>query len=182
MAATTIRKKNQKPDTKIYRHFAVVTVAATALLALFADGGKRQELQAQVAQVAPSNDHLGEAKLETRSKQPPSSYSSSADFQDSQSDFGAPMDRTGSAIEASGIDADMGAPLPPPAVPSSFNQEFGVPEETLTKLSPEQRKDLLKRIRQGRYGQSPDEREQQIAKLTAAARQRAGGTSEDLGD
>lgn len=177
MSARSIRNKKKQDATKMYRHFAVVTVAATAVLAMFADGENRQSLKENMeaaAKPAPHNDHLGEAKLVRRDPH----ATTPGSFGSDSASYGAPMDQAGSQIDSSGVDFDS-SDLPPASVPSSYNTEYGVPEDVLAKLTPEQKEDLLKRIKKARFGENAEQRQEQIARLKAASQARAGAPSED---
>ncbi|MCB2089263.1 MAG: hypothetical protein R3E18_12490 [Sphingomonadaceae bacterium] len=166
------RARKKQTNTKMYHHFAAVTVGATLLLAIFSDGENRKHMEkiATDTDQALYGDKLGKSEIRRRNPQPASSYHGSGDFGSEGGDFGAPMDSTG----ASGSDSSYIPDIPAGAVPAGVDPRYGVSEEELAKLSEEQKADLLKRIREGRFGKSKEERAQQIAKLREASRIRSG--------
>lgn len=151
---------------KLYRHFAMVTLALTAALAMFATGeGEEQRRAAQQAHApqaqsnAPrpsSTPRYGEASLAQRG--------GGGEFGDEAApgnDFGRPLIRAGDSrfIQPSA--------LPPP---NSENAAFT--DSYLDSLSEEELTELLRAMREG--GIEDAERRQATAVLEAASRRRSG--------
>ena len=93
---------------KMYRHFAVVTVVFTLLLAIFSSGENRQEIADQIAQqqaAAKMRRDATRAKYGTpKLVMAPASngFNQFDDYSDAASDYGAPMDPSGSAVQEVG--------------------------------------------------------------------------------
>jgi hypothetical protein len=154
---------------KLYRHFAVVTLALTAAIAMFATGEGEEQRQAaqqprasQAAAAAPrpsSTPRYGEASLAQRG--------GGGEFGDeaaSGNDFGRPSIRAGDSrfIQPSA--------LPPP---NSENAAFT--DAYLDTLTEEELTELLRAMREG--GIEDAERRQATAIMEAASRRRSGGAA-----
>ena len=168
-----------KPN--MYRHFAVVTVACTLVMAIFSSGENRQavaaELQAQkdaeAARIAASKPRYGTPTLK---KAPKAARFSS--YGDAPGMFGDPMDFTGSKVQRIGSGT-----LPPSArlggdlAPQDYAR-FGITEEELAALSPAEREKLLAKLRAGGLPSDEEERQRMIDRLLAASARRSGGSGE----
>jgi hypothetical protein len=107
----------------MFRHFAVVTVAVTICVAVFADGEGREALAAQVAERQHQNELLvAEAKTVGQrtigpkkakaNKAAVAFANSSVDDSDTGESFGAPMDNAdGSSNDAGSVSAGPSGPL-----------------------------------------------------------------------
>ncbi|WP_114522176.1 hypothetical protein [Altererythrobacter sp. ZODW24] len=136
---------------KMYRHFAVVTVGLTGILALFADGESREVVAAQIVE---QSEKAAERRAETRKAADatftrplvkPESYSESS-FDNSDvgggGSYGAPMDSaSGDGANASIIPEELGARKR--TAPGSYDQ-FGLTQEQWEALSEEERERIRK--------------------------------------
>lgn len=157
---------------KMYRHFAVITIAFTALLALFADGENEQvvtqqvsERRQEIALRQESYARFGAPKLERQAPSGPAEFN---DY-DFDGNFGAPMN----------------APLSPRGggnsgvLPIEVQlEQAGYPKPYIASLSPEERRKLLENARPTGAASEPDRR-RQAAALAAASAQRSGSASAD---
>ena len=148
----------------MYRHFAIVTLALTTGLAMFAQGENREVEAAQVARPQP----VKSAAPSVLARATPSAQSSSGSWgSDSEFDgsFGRPMENL---IEGAGslipdLDA-LGAP--------------GYSPEYLASLSAEEREMLLQGLQENGM-LAPDIQEERVAALNAASRRRSGTASQE---
>ena len=180
------KAKKAGVDARMYRHFAAITVMLTAGIAVFSDGDGQESAQAKIiAKEQAARDagkdvrKYGEAKLVNKLEGSNGVPRGGGGFDESVSDFGQPMDDAGGANDSSFL-ADMEA-VPQHnrmAVPSGYNAQYGISEEELEKLTPEQRKKLLEQIKLARYGKSPEERREQIEKLKELSRERSGSPTQ----
>lgn len=151
---------------RMYRHFAAVTLVATILLAVFADGENREAV-AQVAKPAPvSARPIEPGEPRATGQEAEGSFGTVAPF-------GAPMVSAGSTrnneVQTAG----------PQQVAARYNPTGLSPAEW-AKLTPAQREEMLKKLRELRYGASDAERERQLARLVSSSAQRSGSSpSED---
>jgi len=165
---------------KMFRHFAVVTIAATLLLAVFSSGENREAIAAQVAaqkeaemaRIKRSKPAYGEAKLKQEAR--PGKFES---FGDGGGSFGQPMDQFGSQVQnVGGLDLEetpTAARIGGQYTPASYAQ-FGLSEKELAALSPAERAKLLARLRAGGLPSDPAERQKMIDALIAASAARSG--------
>ena len=91
---------------KMYRHFAVVTVVFTLLLAIFSSGENRQAIADQVAKqqaAAKARRDATRAKYGTpkmvRAPAASADFKRFDDYGDVAGDYGAPMDQGGSTVQ-----------------------------------------------------------------------------------
>jgi hypothetical protein len=92
---------------KMYRHFAVITLAATLMMAIFSSGERRQAVAEQIAAqqaAAKTRRDATRAKYGTphlirADRDSAGSYSRFSDYSDTFRDFGTPMDFTGSRVQ-----------------------------------------------------------------------------------
>jgi hypothetical protein len=156
---------------KLYRHFAVVTLALTAFLALFADGENEElnqaAVQARSPQAAPagprpsSTPRYGEAQLEQRG--------GASEFGDEAapgSNFGTPS--------ISGGDRRF---IVPTTMPAANSENAAFTQDYLDSLSEEELAELLRAMREG--GIEDRERREVTALMEAASRRRSGGARTD---
>lgn len=142
----------------MYRHFAIVTVAITAGLAMFADGENREAQAAQVAEAKPAK-RAAPVALVTAS--PKTTRRQEADgwggFDVSSSPVGSP---SGGSSRRVGSDFDgIAAP--------------GYSSEYLASLSEEERELLLRGLQENGMLE-PDVQSERAAALGAASRRRSG--------
>lgn len=174
--------KTAPVSNTMYRHFAVMTLAVTLLVGVFASGENRQavaqaiEEQSDAAERAEFKDHkFGAPKLVQSEQLQARVYNSDSDYRDTySSDYGTPMDRIASRADARGGSGAGAATRGGKGyVPASY-ASHQLSEEELAKLTPAQREALLAQIANG--GQSLDQaqRQQQIDTLVSASARRAG--------
>lgn len=161
----------QAITAKMYRHFAVITVALTLTLALFADGENRQAVAEEVERVERENElaraeaeKLGAPKLFRRA---PEQSGGGSFGPDTDASYGAPMDNGGGNVTRVQRSASM-------PVTSGELIDLGLSEEELAALTPEQLEELLEQLRASRQAASSAERESQVARLLDRSRSRSG--------
>jgi len=157
---------------KMYRHFAVFTIALTAGLAMFADGENREAIAARIDQQQhdaelrrASAARFGAPRIGHASPKPDRGF----DDESLRSDhpFGQPMTTFGPQLtyrRTHVIPTDLAAQA----------VEAGYSEEYLASLSEEERDRLLEGLRENHL-LSPAERNRITARLDAASRRRSGG-------
>lgn len=162
-------------DPKMYRHFAAITIAITAAVAIFADSGdpNSQVVQMQeAAQLAAKKNAaaMRERKTTTLVDNRRAPSRASADV----GAYGQPMDGSSSDSGLSG----------PPALPAgAWDVQVRADPAVLARMSPEQRAAYLrslevqrrKLIEQGPYRPSTGE----LASLRAASALRSGAEAAD---
>lgn len=149
---------------KVYRHFAVVTLALTAFLALFANG-ENEELRQQAVQERAAHS-AGPRPTATPAYGQPELVHRGANGQfgdeaGSDNDFGRPTNR---GTESRFID--------PARLPAANSENAAFTEEYLGSLSEEELDALLRAMREG--GIEDSERRQATAIMEAASRRRSG--------
>lgn len=95
---------------RMYRHFAVVTLVGTLLLAIFSSGENRQaisdRIEAEQAAAKARRDatrvKYGTPKLVRAAPASARTYDQFSDYSDNYGSFGAPMDATGSEVQEVG--------------------------------------------------------------------------------
>lgn len=167
-------------NQKVYRHFAIITVVVTLLVAVFANGENRQAVAAAVAErqhaaaLAEYQAHkFGKPTLIQAEPLKARVYNSAADYSDTNSDYGAPMDRVGgrsqdNAVFRGAVNRGGGH-----YVPASYSA-YQISDEELAKMTPAQRQALKAQLANGGLSGNPALRKKQIAALAAASQQRAG--------
>jgi hypothetical protein len=153
---------------KVYRHFAVITVAVTLLVAVFADGENREAL-AQSAAAQSGSTHairIEKPKKKERDGQAEGSFGTTG------GQFGAPM------VSPGGSRDDNLRTTGPQQVAASYNPS-GLSDEEWAKLSPAKREELVRKLREQRYGASPEARSREVANMVAASAGRSGSNSSD---
>ncbi len=148
---------------KLYRHFAVVTLALTAFLALFATG-ENEELrqQAQSPQSATPSPSASNAPRYGQARMSQANGGGSFGVEASGDDsFGQPGIKGGSDrfINSSNL-------------PAANSENAGFTEAYLDTLSEEELAELLRAMREG--GVDDSERRQASAVMEAASRRRSG--------
>jgi hypothetical protein len=164
---------------KVYRHFAVVTVAVTTLMAVFADGENRQAISSTVEER--QHDQQLKRKEAEKFGQPVlkmeqddsgggrfASDSETGGGGGLANDGGGHSSRYGSVAEVVG----------PQMVPAGYRQH-SLTDEQLAQLSPEEREALLDRMREARLGSSAQQRQQDLSRMMQASARRSGGDSDD---
>jgi hypothetical protein len=152
---------------KMYRHFAVATLAVTACLAIFADGGNslstsaadlRSEQRAEPARSRPSpvaTPRYGAADFRA-----PRGYSTRADVATSSASGPRSSGRSAMFVNSSEI-------------PSSLSENAGFTREYLDSLSDEELDELLRQL-QAAGIENPATRQQALLVLETASRRRSG--------
>ncbi len=157
----------------MYRHFAILTVAVTLVVGVFADGETRKAVASEV-RAAPRSAHAGPTQLVRKDSAARGHFSSDAGL---DTTFGAPTDTIGAAahdgIVPGGLaSADTGA------APAGFSQ-YGVSAEIWAALTDEQKQTLMARRKAERAAAQAPERAAQIDGLLAASRARSGEATSD---
>lgn len=167
-------------SSSMYRHFAILTVVATLLVAVFASGENRQafaeemEARQRAAESAEFAKHkFGAPRLVQSEPAQARLYNSAADYRDTDADYGAPMDRTGSRARDSAYFEGSLNRGGGQYVPASYTAHQ-ISEEDLARLTPAQRQALLAQMANGGLSQDPAVRKRQIASLAAASQRRSG--------
>lgn len=155
---------------QMYRHFAVLTIAVTVMVGVFADGESRKAVAGEV-QPAPAraSAHAGPTELSRRTTQPRGSFAHGDAFDAS---FGQPMDAAGASPQSGFASGDF-ADAPASGLPSSFNA-YGISAEAWARMTEEQKRELAARHEAERGRAEEPARAKQIDSLTAASRRRAG--------
>lgn len=170
---------------KMYRHFAVITLVSTLLMAVFSDGESREAVAAEMAarqrqaelQKA-SQEKYGKPSL-IRADEESGGGGGGSGWSDSGGDYGEPMDAAGSRVQrisnfgAAPARADGGY------APEAYAQ-YGISQAELAQLSPDERAALLARVRAGGMAVDPRERQRQIDALLSSSRNRAGGEFSEI--
>lgn len=168
-----VRRVQPKPVTaQMYRHFAILTVAVTLVVGVFADGESREAVASEVRAAAPA-PRAGPTELVRHDRQ-----GSFGPDDAGNGDFGAPMDSAGAAAQEGFVPVEVGNE-PAPGVPAGFTS-YGVSQAEWSKLTAEQRKIVIARHEAEERAARAPERAEQIDSLLAASRARSGeATSED---
>ena len=148
----------------MYRHFAIVTLALTTGLAMFAQGENREAQAVQVARPQPARSAAPPVLARATPSSQPSAgaWGSDSEF---DSSFGRPME---SLIDGAGsLIPDLDAIVAP-----------GYSPEYLASLSAAEREMLLQGL-QDNGMLSPDIQEERAAALNAASRRRSGAASQE---
>ena len=150
---------------KMYRHFALVTVLFTTVIAMFADGENREARATQVEQREEpevSTAEVAKPVIARRTTHPHRRFSPNISEFDVA--FGAPMDRALGSLGA--YTTQVAAEV----------TQAGYSEGYLSSLRAEERDLLLTGLaREGLL--SPEERERKSAALIAASHVRSGGSA-----
>ena len=154
---------------KMYKHFAVTTVALTALLALFASGSQQESASAPSPQ-------------STRSGQPDPGSTPTPAYGQAQLDTGGKIESGNgyeiyqeydSAYQRStsgrGVISEIGATT----MPREGSENAGFTREYLDSLTDEELEELLRQLRAGGVD-DPAKRQQAMAVMEAASRRRSG--------
>jgi len=163
---------------KIYRHFAVVTLVVTLLVAMFADGENREAMADEIR----SREQNAEMKAASAAKYGTAKLIKSSGlerkgggFGKDSGEFGAPMDTVGSQADYNPDVFKGGAA--PQFVPGAYRQ-FGISKAEWDPLSEEERAKLIAEMNGGGLSTDPEIREAQLAKLIAASARRSGSIVE----
>lgn len=165
-------KKHQKVDmAKMYRHFAVVTVAVTAMVGMLADGEAQQAVESQLKERAEKQRIAKADKTNATNKE--------LIRRDPQADgggggsFGSANAITGYGVGSSTSDSSNFIKLPPGEKNAkTIWGRFGISEEDWFSLPPEVRRELAGTNDPMIVG-TPEERREAMKKMSAASRSRA---------
>jgi hypothetical protein len=167
------RANTQAVSAQMYRHFAVLTVAITLVVGVFADGESRQAVASEVRAAQKQTPEARPTKLVRKDVRAQGSFSADGSV---DSNFGAPMDTTGAAPQ------DGVLPSAPDDdhtdVPAGFTQ-YGVSAGTWSTLTDAQKKALMARQQAAQEAAQSPERGEQIDSLLAASRTRSGQATTD---
>lgn len=164
--------KPQVPH-KVYRHFAVITVAVTALLALFASGENRHAVAEQIEQREREAELQRISAERTRPPQLARRENTSQSRFDGgdMEEFGRPMQNMGSSGGSSSINPSGGATRTGEStVIPGYSRAY------LDSLTEEQYRQLLNNAREAGL-LSADEREQALANLAKGSQRRSGAAT-----
>jgi len=154
--------------SKMYRHFALVTVLLTTSVAMFADGEGREARATQVAEHDKQEalrqeaaEQVAKPTITRRVPQPRHRFAQEVRGFDVS--FGAPMDSAAGSLTAYARELTAGV------------TQAGYSDAYLASLGSQERDLLLEGLaREGLL--SPEERERKSAALVAASRARRGGS------
>lgn len=150
----------------MYRHFAMLTVAVTLAVGVFADGESRK---AVASATQPRAIRSQPADLVRHDRRALGTFSSDGT---GSGQFGEPMDIAGAKLQDGIIPGNAG-PREAAAVPSGFTQ-YGIDARTWARLTEEQRKALIARRKAELEASETPERLAQARTLLAASRERSG--------
>lgn len=160
-------------DPKMYRHFAVITVAASSIVALFANGDAQEAIAAteRHGEMQAARNRAAKAQLVDKRSDRRKSGSGSGGY---SGPFGAPMDGNGNG---SGSVVPAGMAIAPAQIIVEFDRK------ALARMTPEQRAAYLKKLeeeRQQRLQQGPVvPTPEQVSLLAAQSAMRSGSEEID---
>lgn len=105
-----VRKASRKPDTaRMYRHFAAITLAVTAAMAMFADGEHRQAVAREIEVVSDPVENIRPGGLFAERKRAPAPAPApvSSPGEDFDPAFGSPME----TVASSGSTTSFASPV-----------------------------------------------------------------------
>ncbi len=149
---------------RIYRHFAIVTLAVTALVGIFADGENREAIAQAQQQQSREPIRIKPPEKKEREGREGGSFGSVGGR------FGTPM------VNPGGSRSDAIETIGPSQVPARTNPT-GLSDAEFARLSPKEREALIQKIREQQFGLSPEIRARQIENLVAASTARSGAES-----
>lgn len=169
------KRKPQTSNVKMYQHFAIITVAATGLLAMFADGENREAMAEEIVeegQMLVSGEAEESQGLRRRTTRSPNAASSWGD-DSSNIAYGQPMDTTGGSVSDSGVAPTSNAgSLNGPSLFAAL-AELGISREEFEQMTPQERRSARAR--------AEAKRKEQARTLLAASRARSGsGSSSEI--
>lgn len=162
----------------MYRHFAVVTVALTATLAIFASGeneeaAHKKEMAAEqrrIAAVSNKQERAPELVMSKEAKEKTRGRSRSSSSHSISAGYGVPMDQVGAEVQdMSGADwlpVDTQGAIVPVGIPP------GISPSVWADLSPEQKEEARKIFGEGKVV-SPEEQLRLQKEMIAASAIRA---------
>lgn len=153
---------------KMYRHFAVVTILLTVVLAFVAQGENKKLASSTSASGTSSSgpwqkESAAAPVTPVKQAAPTSQSESSNGWDDSETDFGAPMMSAGNGF---------GSFMPDNVVAAN-----GLSEEYLATLSPDERARLQSSLAEVGI-ESPEDMERRNAEMLAASQRRSGGNGD----
>ena len=161
-------------NAAMYRHFAVLTVALTLVVGLFADGESRQAVASEV-RAAQTPAEATPNRLVRKDARAAGSFSSDGG---NDTAFGAPMDTAGAAAQE-GVLPDDFAAGEQGGIPAGYYQ-YGIPADTWASLTDAQKRKLMTQQMASEAAAQTPERAAQVDSLLAASRARSGeATKED---
>jgi hypothetical protein len=157
----------------MYRHFAVLTVAVTLVVGVFADGDSRQAVASEV-HAAQKPAEATPDRLVRKDARATGSFSSDGGYDGA---FGAPMDTAGAAPQ-DGVLPDGFAAIEQGGIPAGYSR-YGAPADTWASLTDEQKRRLMEKQMAAEAAAQAPERAAQIDSLLAASRARSGEATKD---
>jgi len=157
-------------DAKMYRHFAIVTIALTAGVGLLADGEKRQAAAQGLEGAAndePEKTSPKDAKLIVSNDRESAAPAMAGFYRSGVNEFGF-QTKVDSSLLARGLRRGGSHMMPTAAELAAL----GMTADEFLELSPEERAELMHGVRQG---QSPQQREVAIRNATNSSLSRSGG-------
>jgi hypothetical protein len=162
------RSRTPAIPPKMYRHFALVTVLLTAVIAMFASGENRNAVSTHIEEQTAENEQRRESYARFGAPKVGGTPAPTAgSFADHEGEFGRPMDNPRGGLSSSVMARQYAG------------ETVGYSPEYLASLSPEERELLLKGLDEN--GLLTDEaRADRGAALAAASSRRSGApTSSD---
>lgn len=166
------RNKHKSVTSRMYRHFAAVTIVSTMVMAVFADGESRNAVAREVEQAGQPPVEQRPTTLVRKDNPSSGSFSTGDEF---DSGYGQPID--GGSSDFGGTVPDDFAVVHGSGVPAGFTT-YGVPTAEWEKLSEEQKKKLIARYRAEKAAASAPDRVKQVDSLLAASMARSGSGGE----
>lgn len=174
---------------KMFRHFAIVTVAITVALAVFADGENREAMATGVAETVAERKEaqrieqaqvakFGKPKLVARPGARKSDWGTGGYGDAFDASYGTPSDRTSEYARTTAV--WRGRSGSAGARPASYAPP-GVTQAKWDSMSDDQREEYLRQLERARAPGKPvsaQQHEREVESLMAASAARAGGASE----
>ncbi|MCT2558110.1 hypothetical protein N0B51_03860 [Tsuneonella sp. YG55] len=170
--ARAIRTRQTKAN--IYRHFAAVTIALTAVTAMFANSEDREALAREIAEDSRPAVDQAPPEFVRRTAAPRGSFGS----EEFDGSFGQPMDGAGAAA-GDGVIPGVNYAAPQAGMPVGFTV-YGVTTAQWDAMNEEQRRRLMADREAANRAAQSGERARQVNALLEASRARSGAPSESL--
>lgn len=170
---------------KMFRHFAVVTIIVTLLLAVFADGENREALAENVSDEIAARQEaarveqaqvakFGAPKLVSRAK--PRNRVGYANGDGFDTAYGTPSDSNGQSTRTTA--AWRGRLNPTAKMPASY-APYGIPQAEWNAMSEEEREEFLRQRTPSPTAVSAAQHQREVEGLLAASAARAGESGQD---
>lgn len=162
---------------KIYRHFAVITLVCTAILAMVVDGENRRSVADKLHERQQMN-HMKAAEVSKMGARTlfdpvPVYVKFGSASQEFDSTYGAPTDREGAKAEDGVYPRQAAIAQRPQVTPKSYGM-FGMSKEEWEALSEEERQRLMDTLASGQMLAEQARRNGQLERLMQQSDERAG--------